>query len=39
MIPLERNFLLNPLHPEFSRVKLMDTVPFFFDPRTFKTSR
>lgn len=29
----ERNFLLNPNHPDFSQVKLVDVEPFLFDPR------
>ena len=37
VIPLERNLILNPSHPRFSEVKTIDSVPFFFDPRIFKT--
>jgi len=37
VIPLERNLILNPAHPRFSEVKTIDCVPFFFDPRIFKT--
>ena len=34
ILPLERNILLNPAHPEFARVKLaMEPEPFFFDER------
>lgn len=30
------NFLINPKHPEFARIKLTDTVNFPFDKRIFK---
>jgi RES domain-containing protein len=39
VIPLERNLILNLAHPRFSEVKAVDIVPFFFDPRIFKTGR
>lgn len=29
----ERNFLLNPSHPEFSQIRIVEKEPFFFDPR------
>lgn len=29
----EKNILLNPNHPDFSKIKLIDNEPFFFDPR------
>jgi len=29
----EFNYLLNPAHPDFKRVKIGKPVPFFFDPR------
>jgi RES domain-containing protein len=35
VIPLERNILLNPEHPDFDRVRMIDCKPFFFDPRLF----
>ena len=35
VIPLERNILLNPEHPDFDRVAMVDCKPFFFDPRLF----
>jgi RES domain-containing protein len=35
VIPLEKNILLNPEHPDFDQVKLIDCKPFFFDPRLF----
>ncbi len=37
VIPLERNLILNPLHPRFGQVRVEDIVPFFFDPRIFQT--
>jgi RES domain-containing protein len=33
VIPNERNYLLNPKHPDFSRIMFRDPVPFVFDPR------
>ena len=31
------NYIVNPLHPEFSRVKILFTEPFEFDSRLFKS--
>ncbi len=31
----ERNYLLNPAHPDFSRIRFADPVPFRFDARLF----
>jgi len=36
VIPRERNFLLNPSHPEFSQILLRNPEPFSFDPRMWK---
>lgn len=33
IIPNECNYLLNPAHPDFSRIQLIRTEPFLFDPR------
>ena len=33
VVPKEYNFLLNPLHPQFSAVKVVDMEPFTFDLR------
>lgn len=33
VIPSERNFLINPLHPAFGRVQILPPQPFSFDPR------
>jgi len=33
IIKNEYNFLLNPNHPDFVKVKTVDTEPFYFDPR------
>jgi RES domain-containing protein len=33
VIPHERNYLLNPKHPDFSRIRFRKPVPFKFDPR------
>ncbi len=36
IIPHELNYLLNPLHPQFKRVRIGPPEPFFFDPRLWK---
>jgi RES domain-containing protein len=36
VIPHERNVLLNPTHPDFSKIKLHKAEPFSFDPRMWK---
>src|SRR5262249_30224678 len=33
IVPRERNFLLNPAHPDFRQVRLGAAEPFSFDPR------
>ena len=33
IIANESNYLLNPAHPDFSRIQLVRTEPFVFDPR------
>ncbi|WP_201981654.1 RES family NAD+ phosphorylase [Hymenobacter rubidus] len=33
VVPQERNLLLNPVHPEFLRVRLLEAQPFHFDER------
>ncbi len=33
IVPKEYNFLLNPLHPQFNTVKIVDMEPFTFDLR------
>jgi RES domain-containing protein len=33
VIPDERNYLLNPLHPDFARITFSSPKPFWFDPR------
>jgi RES domain-containing protein len=33
VIPSERNYLLNPRHPDFRRIRIHDGTPFRFDPR------
>ena len=37
IIANESHYLLNPAHPDFSRIQLVCTEPFVFDPRL-KTS-
>jgi RES domain-containing protein len=36
VIPHEQNVLLNPLHPDFLKIKLHDAELFSFDPRMWK---
>jgi RES domain-containing protein len=36
VIPHERNYLINPVHPAFGRVRLQAAEPFTFDPRMWK---
>ncbi len=36
VIPQERNYLLNPAHPEFRRIRVHPPEPFRFDPRMWK---
>jgi RES domain-containing protein len=33
IIPSEHNYLLNPLHPDFKKVKIKEILPFTFDSR------
>lgn len=33
IIPEESNYLLNPAHPDFANIKLIQTTNFLFDPR------
>jgi RES domain-containing protein len=39
LVPGEFNYLLNPAHPEFPRVKLRRPAPFFFDQRLVAKAR
>jgi RES domain-containing protein len=36
LAPAESNWLINPRHPEFSRIRLRSTEAFEYDPRFFK---
>lgn len=33
IVPSESNFLLNPLHPDYAKLKIGNPLPFKFDPR------
>jgi RES domain-containing protein len=33
IVPSESNYLLDPLHPEFRRIRIGRAIPFAFDPR------
>lgn len=37
VIPVETNYLLNPLHPSFARIEIGEPQDFFTDPRLKKT--
>lgn len=36
VIPQEFNYLLNPKHPDFKKIKIQASVPFTLDPRMWK---
>lgn len=36
VIPSEQNYLLNPRHRDFRRVRIQKAIPFEFDPRLWK---
>lgn len=36
IVPHELNYLLNPLHPHFKRIRIGQPEPFSFDPRLWK---
>jgi len=38
VMPNERNFVLNPAHPDFGELTIHSSEPFSFDPRMWKTS-
>ncbi len=33
IVPQEHNYLLNPQHPDFQKIKLLSAEDFVFDPR------
>jgi RES domain-containing protein len=33
VIPRERNYIINPAHPDFKRIRFHDPEPFYFDDR------
>src|SRR6266576_2510312 len=33
VIPREQNYILNPRHPEFSKIRFLSPEPFYFDDR------
>jgi RES domain-containing protein len=37
IIPIECNFMLNPQHRDFNKIKIGEFQPFSFDPRMWKT--
>jgi len=39
VIPAERNYLLNPLHPDFGKVVIRQPEPFSLDPRLWRARR
>ena len=36
IIPIERNYIINPAHPEFRRIRVANPEAFTFDPRMWK---
>ena len=36
VVPIETNFLINPLHPEFSKIRIGSAEAFTYDPRLIK---
>ena len=36
IVPVERNYLLNPAHPDADRIRLGEPQPFRYDPRVLK---
>ncbi len=36
IVPLERNYILNPAHGDFSRIRIGRPIQFSFDPRMWK---
>lgn len=36
IVPSEQNYLLNPRHPDFHRIRIANALPFEFDPRMWK---
>lgn len=36
IVPSEKNYLLNPRHPDFRRIRIGKPLPFVFDPRMWK---
>lgn len=36
VVPVERNYLINPLHPAFKQIRIGKSEPFQFDPRVLK---
>ena len=33
VVPRERNYILNPAHPDFGRIRFANPEPFYFDDR------
>ena len=36
IVPVEHNFVLNPVHPDFKKLNISKPEPFSFDPRMWK---
>lgn len=37
IVKSERNYLVNPLHPDIAKLRLLSAQPFTFDPRMFRS--
>lgn len=38
IIPIERNYIINPAHPDFRRIRVVHQEAFSFDPRMWKST-
>ncbi len=38
IIPIERNYIINPAHSDFRRLGIADPKAFTFDPRVWKST-
>jgi RES domain-containing protein len=39
VVPPERNYLLNPAHRDFTKIRIGKPEPFHFDPRLWRSGR
>ncbi|TXH91629.1 MAG: hypothetical protein E6Q71_02445 [Pseudomonas sp.] len=36
VLPVQRNLVINPRHPAWPRIKILEMKDFFYDPRMFR---